>query len=477
MSVYPAIKLLINGEWKSEAGRESEPVIDPATGAAIGAVPHATTADLDEALASADRAFAGWRSTPPARRSEILRTAATLLTERAEDIALWMSLEQGKPLAEARSELAVSAAVFNWSAEEAWRTYGKVLPQTAPGQRRLVTLEPVGVALAFTPWNFPALTVARKVAAALAAGCTVVLKPSEETPATAMAIAAALQDAGLPRGALNLVFGDPPTLSAHLVSSPLVRKLSFTGSVNVGKQLMRLAAGNLLRTTMELGGHAPVLVFGDADIDAVAAACAAAKFRNAGQVCVSPTRFFVDEAVHDRFVERFVAAAKQLRVGPGTHAETTMGPLTNARRIDAMEAFVSDSQMRGGQIRTGGERIGNAGFFYYPTLVTDLPDDARLMTEEPFGPIAPIVRFAGLDEVIARANALRFGLSAYAFTNDSRIAAAVSDGLKAGMVGINTFAVSTPESPFGGVRDSGHGQEGGPDALLPYLEAKYIVQV
>lgn len=473
---YPKLELLIDGEFLGVEGRKSEPVYNPATGRALGELPHATAADLDRALDAAHRVFDSWRRTAPIERSRIIRRAAELMRERVEEIALAMTLEQGKPLAESKGELAYSADVFDWYAEECRRAYGRVIPGK-PGTRQLVTLEPVGVAVAFTPWNFPALTPARKIGGALAAGCPLVLKAAEETPATAIALARAFQDAGLPKGVLNLVFGNPAEVSSRLIASDVTRKVSFTGSVPVGKLLARQAIEGMKRLTLELGGHAPVVVFDDVDAEAVAKTLAAGKYRNAGQVCISPTRFYVQEKIFERFADRFTAfASETVKVGDGTKEGVTMGPLANPRRVEAMERFVEDARERGGDIRTGGKRRGNEGWFFEPTVVTGLPDDSKLMTEEPFGPIAPITPFKDFDEVMTRANSLPFGLAAYAFTGSTQRATALGDGLKAGMVGVNTLAVSTPETPFGGVRDSGYGQEGGIEGLQAYLDVKLIAQ-
>jgi succinate-semialdehyde dehydrogenase/glutarate-semialdehyde dehydrogenase len=474
--MYPELQLLIDGEWLSHAERPGEAVINPATGRPIGDLPHATQADLDRALAAAERAFADWRRRTPLERSGILRRGAGLIRERLEAIALILTLEQGKSLTESRGELLHSADLLDWCAEEGRRAYGRIIPSRNPGVRQMVVHEPVGVAVAFTPWNFPALTPVRKIGAALAAGCTIVLKAAEETPGTAVAIARALQDAGLPPGALNLVFGNPADISARLIASPISRKVTFTGSIPVGKLLMRQAVDGMKRTSMELGGHSPVLVFDDVDVDAVAAAAAASKFRNAGQVCISPTRFYVQDAVFDRFADRFTAAAKALRVGDGRDDGVAMGPLANPRRIETMERFVADARARGGEVRTGGQRLGNEGYFFAPTVITDVPDDSLIMTEEPFGPVAPIVRFSDFDEVIARANSLHFGLAAYAFARSNKTVMAVGEALKAGMVGVNSFAVTTPETPFGGVKQSGHGQEGAIEGLQAYLDVKLIAQ-
>ncbi|MBN8605535.1 MAG: NAD-dependent succinate-semialdehyde dehydrogenase [Caulobacterales bacterium] len=473
---YPDLHMIIDGEHVGLGSRQSESVLNPATGEALARLPHASAEDLERAIGAARRAFETWRTTAPIERGRILRRGAALMRERVEAMARIMSLEQGKPIAEARAELLYGADVIDWYAEEGRRAYGRIVPAASANIRQMVIREPVGVAAAFTPWNFPALTPCRKIGGALAAGCALVLKAAEETPGTAIEIVRALHDAGLPNGVLNLVFGKPAQVSAHLLASPLVKKISFTGSTPVGKALMKQAAEGLKRTTMELGGHAPVLVFADADVERAAALLAAAKFRNAGQVCISPSRFYVQEQAFSRFADTFTAAAKALRVGAGVEEGVTMGPLANERRLAAMERLVADAIARGGQLRTGGKRIGNAGNFFEPTVITDAPDDSLIMTEEPFGPVAPIVRFKDTAEALARANSLPFGLAAFAFTRDNATAMEVGDGLKAGMVGINSMAISTPEAPFGGVGESGHGQEGGIEGLDAYLDVKLIAQ-
>jgi len=474
--MYGDLALFIDGAFLPADGRGGEPVLNPATGQPLASLPHATPADLDRALAAAAAAFPTWRAVSAYDRGRILKRAADLIRERRDRIARIMTLEQGKPLAESEGEVAYAADVIEWYAEEGRRAYGRTIPSRVPGLRHTVVPQPVGPCAAFTPWNFPALTPARKIGGALAAGCSLILKPAEETPGTALELARALADAGLPAGVLNLVFGRPADVSSHLIASPVIRKISFTGSTAVGKHLLRLAADGVKRTTMELGGHAPVLVFDDVDVAAVANTVAAGKFRNAGQVCISPTRFYVQQAVYGAFVDRFVAAAQAQKVGDGLEAGTTMGPLANPRRVEAMERLVADARRRGATIRIGGGRRGNEGFFFDPTVVTDIPDDALLMTEEPFGPIAPIVPFADLDEAIARANALPYGLAAYAFTRSAATAAAVAERLESGMVGINSLAVSNPETPFGGIKESGHGHEGGIEGLQAYFEYKLVAQ-
>jgi succinate-semialdehyde dehydrogenase/glutarate-semialdehyde dehydrogenase len=405
-----------------------------------------------------------------------MRKAAELLRERAEHVATVQTQEQGKSFGESRIEVLTSADIIDWYAEEGRRAYGRIVPGRQKGVRQIVTQEPVGVVAAFTPWNFPTLTPVRKIAASLAAGCSIVLKAAEETPGACVEQVKCFADAGLPAGVINLVFGRPADVSEHLLASPDVKKISFTGSVPVGKHLAALAAKTMKRTTMELGGHSPVVVFGDTDPEKVADTIAAFKYRNAGQVCISPTRFYVQEPVYNKFLARFTEYAKGIKLGDGLERGVTMGPLANPRRLDAMEAIVQDSEKRGGTIVTGGKRHGTQGFFFEPTVITDLPDDSKLMTEEPFGPIAPIVPFKTFDEVVERANSLPFGLASYAFTNSASNAAAIGEALQSGMVGVNSVAISTPETPFGGIKESGYGSEGGIEGLEAYTTVKFISQ-
>jgi succinate-semialdehyde dehydrogenase/glutarate-semialdehyde dehydrogenase len=451
-------------------------VVNPATEKPLARLPHASASDLDQALEAAQKGLALWRATSAFDRAKVLRKAADLVRERAEAIARIMTQEQGKVLGEARVEVLVTADIIEWFAEEGRRAYGRIVPGRAKGTRQLVLQEPVGIVAAFTPWNFPTLTPARKIGAALAAGCSIIIKPSEETPGSCVELVRCFVDAGLPAGVLNLVFGVPAQVSEHLIASDLVRKISFTGSVPVGKHLAGLAAKGMKRATMELGGHSPVVVFADADPEKTADTIAAFKYRNAGQVCISPTRFYVQEPVYDRFLKRFTEFANAIKLGDGLEQGVTMGPLANARRLDAMAAIVSDSKSRGGKIVTGGKRRGNQGYFFEPTVITDLPDDSKLMTQEPFGPIAPVVTFKTFDEVVARANALPFGLAAYAFTSSAQTATAIGEALESGMVGVNSVAISTPETPFGGVKDSGYGHEGGIEGMEAYMVRKFISQ-
>ncbi|GIK81097.1 MAG: NAD-dependent succinate-semialdehyde dehydrogenase [Pseudorhodoplanes sp.] len=474
--MYTDLQLFIDGEWIKGGGRKSEDVINPATEKPLAQLPHAGKADLDHALDAARRGFATWRAMSAYDRCAIMRKAANLMRERHDHISKVLVQEQGKSYAEARAETLVSADIIDWYAEEGRRSYGRIVPGRARGTRQLVVQEPVGIVAAFTPWNFPVLTPARKLGGALGAGCAIIMKASEETPGACIEMVRCFVDAGLPKGVINLVFGVPAEVSEHLLAKDAVRKISFTGSIPVGKHLAVLAAKGMKRTTMELGGHSPVVVFGDADPEKAADTIAAFKYRNAGQVCISPTRFYVQEDVYRKFLDRFTEYAKAIKVGDGLEKGITMGPLANSRRLDAMDSFVADAKQRGGKIVTGGSRRGNQGYFYEPTVITDLPDDARIMTEEPFGPLAPIVTFKTFDEVVERANSLPFGLAAYAFTSSNATAAAIGDAIESGMVGVNSIAISTPETPFGGVKESGHGSEGGIEGLSAYLNTKFISQ-
>jgi succinate-semialdehyde dehydrogenase / glutarate-semialdehyde dehydrogenase len=474
--MYSELGLFIDGAWRKNGGGKGEDVINPATEKPLARLPHASKAELDEALESAKKGFNTWKNTSAYDRSKILRKAADLMRERHDAISKIMVMEQGKVYVEARAEVMTSADIIDWYAEEGRRSYGRIVPGRAKGTRQIVMQEPVGVVAAFTPWNFPVLTPARKIGGALAAGCSLILKASEETPGACVEMVKCFADAGLPAGVLNLVFGVPAEVSEHLLAKDAVKKISFTGSIAVGKHLAALAAKGMKRTTMELGGHSPVVVFADADPEKAADTIAAFKYRNAGQVCISPTRFYVQEDVYKKFLARFTEYAKGIKVGDGLEKGITMGPMANARRIDAMEGFVADAKSRGGKIATGGQRRGNQGYFYDPTVITDVPDDSKVMTQEPFGPLAPVVTFKTFDEVVQRANSLEFGLAAYAFTSSNTTAAAIGDAIESGMVGINSIAVSTPETPFGGVKESGHGSEGGIEGLGAYLNTKFISQ-
>jgi succinate-semialdehyde dehydrogenase/glutarate-semialdehyde dehydrogenase len=471
---YPNTQLYIDGAWRD--GSRDTAVINPANEAEIGRLALAGEAELSLAADAAARGFKAWRKVSPYERSKLMRRAAQNIRDRAEQIAAIMSMEQGKPFGEARIETLSAADIIEWFAEEGRRTYGRVIPSRTDAVRQIVTREPVGPVAAFTPWNFPINQAVRKVSAALASGCSVVLKGPEETPASCAALVQAYADAGLPAGVLNLVFGVPADVSKYLIAHPAIRKISFTGSTPVGKLLASLAGEHMKRVTMELGGHAPAIVFKDADIPRAAKMLASAKFRNAGQVCISPTRFLVEEAAYDEFVQHFVATANAVKVGNGLDDGVQMGPLANGRRLEAMERLVADAREHGAKVLTGGERIGREGYFFAPTVLTDVPMSARIMTEEPFGPIAPIASFKSYDEVIAEANRLPYGLAAYAYTSSAATSAAVSDDIESGMLSINHHGLALPETPFGGVKDSGYGSEGGSEAMEAYLVTKFVTE-
>ncbi|HWD03952.1 MAG TPA: NAD-dependent succinate-semialdehyde dehydrogenase [Amycolatopsis sp.] len=468
------VLLHIDGAWVPGGTGETLPNINPATGETIGRVTVADENDIRAAAAAAARAFPAWRATSALDRSAVLRRAAALVREKLADIARAMTVEQGKPLAESRLEATLAAEVIDWFAEEGRRAYGRVVPSRRPEVTQTVVQEPVGPVASFAPWNFPLTQVARKVAAALAAGCTVVIKPPEEAPNCTSALVECFVEAGSPSGVVNLLFGVPARVSETLIPDPAIRKVSFTGSVPVGKQLASLAGQHMKRVTMELGGHAPVIICDDADIDLAAQRLCAAKFANAGQVCISPTRFLVHESVAAKFQAAFLDRVSQIRVGNGLTEGVTMGPLNNERRLAAVAEYVEDARARGATVLTGGHRIGEQGLFYAPTVLTDVPASARALSEEPFGPIALLAPFSDLDGAIAEANRLSFGLAAYAFTDSAATIARLSAEVETGMLGINHTAISYAETPFGGVKDSGYGSDGGGEALLGYLQPKLV---
>jgi len=474
---YDDLFLFIDGVWINGSGRDNSPVLNPATGEVIGYVPHARQHDLALALDAAQRGFGVWSKTSAYERAKVLRRTAELLRERADYIARQLTLEQGKALFEAKYELASSADYFEWFAEEGRRVYGRTVPSRRPEVHQRVQKEPIGPVAAFAPWNFPAITPSRKIAAALAAGCSVVIKPGEECPATALAIARALDDAGLPKGVVNVVFGDPDMVSRHLIASPIIRKVSFTGSVPVGRLLAAQAGQALKPISLELGGHAPVLVFEDADIDAAAKLVAAGKFRGTGQICLSPTRILVQRSVYDVFLTKFVAETQALKIGDGLDPQTQVGPVSNARRVEAVAALIEDARACGATVWTGGRRLDRPGLFWEPTILTDVPPHAKVMHEEPFGPLAVVCPFDTIDEALAEANRLPYGLAAYAFTESARTAIRVGNELEAGMIGINHAQMIVCELPFGGVKDSGHGSEGGAEGIQSYLVTKFISQI
>jgi succinate-semialdehyde dehydrogenase/glutarate-semialdehyde dehydrogenase len=471
MTTYPDLRLFISGTWRKST--DTLPVINPADESVIGALPVASRADLDDALAAACEGYKIWSRTAPARRAEVMMKAAKLMRERVEELAYSITLEHGKPLAQARLEVQRGCEFLEWDAGEAVRAYGRVIP-SAPDIRYIVLHQPIGPVAAFSPWNFPLSQPARKIAGALAAGCSIILKAAEETPAGAIHIAQAFQDAGLPPGVLNLVFGVPADISGYLIPQSLIRLVAFTGSTAVGKSLAEIAARGMKPVLMELGGHAPVIVCDDVDPIAAAELSVTRKARNAGQVCTSPTRFFVHEKLYKAFTEKFAESARAIKVGNGLAATTQMGPVANHRRKSALEALVRDARGKGARVLAGGEPIEGNGYFFPLTVVADLPDDARAMREEPFGPLALINPVRSLDEAIEKANALPFGLAAYAFTHSASNVHQLSERIEAGNLSINTLEASVAETPFGGVKQSGYGREGGAEGLHHYMTVKNV---
>lgn len=472
---YPNTQLFIHGQWQDAADGRTLAVVNPATGQEIGRVAHAGRADLDRALESAQKGFETWRDMTPAERSKIMRRAAGFMRERAEAIARLLTQEQGKPLAEAKVECLAAADIIEWFAEEGFRVYGRIVPSRGSlALRQMVLKDPVGPVAAFTPWNFPINQVVRKVGAALAAGCSMLVKAPEETPAAPAALIQAFADAGIPPGVLGLVYGNPAEISSYLIPHPVIRKITFTGSTPVGKQLAALAGQHMKRVTMELGGHAPVIVAEDADIALAVRAAGAAKFRNAGQVCISPTRFLVHESIRNDFARALAEHARGLKVGDGLADGTQMGPLANPRRLTAMADLTQDAVKRGATLLTGGERIGDTGNFWQPTILTDVPTDARVFNDEPFGPMAAIRSFNTLEDAIAEANRLPFGLAGYAFTRSLKNADLLARRVEVGMLWVNMPAMPTAEMPFGGIKDSGYGSEGGPEAVEAYLNVRAV---
>jgi succinate-semialdehyde dehydrogenase/glutarate-semialdehyde dehydrogenase len=475
--MYEDLKLYIDGEFTAGDSGGGEDVVNPSTDAVLGHIPHAKQAEMDKAVAAAEKGYAQWRKMSAFERYKIMRAAADLMRARADDIARAMTLEQGKVNGEAKLEVLMSADVIDFFAEEGKRAYGRIIPARIDGVRQMVIPEPIGIVAGFSPWNFPVSQAARKIGGALAAGCAIIVKCPEETPGSPIGMVRCFHDAGVPAGVLNLIYGVPAELSEYLIPHPSIRKISFTGSVPVGKHLAALAGAHMKRATMELGGHSPMLIFDDVDTDHVATLTAGLKWRNAGQVCISPTRFFVHEKVYDSFVSKFVDIAKNMKVGDGLDPDSQMGPLANPRRINAMESIIADAQEKGATVAAGGSRIGNQGNYFEPTVLTDVPETARIMTEEPFGPVAVMLPFKDTDEVLERANKLPYGLASYAFTHDAALATKVADALDHGMVSINHHGLAVPETPFGGVKDSGYGHEQSIEGLQAYMTNKFVSQL
>lgn len=474
---YPELSLYINGARLSGQGRDSINVQDPATEEVLGQLPVATADDIQAALAAAEAGFRQWRAVSAINRSTILRRAATLMRERIDTLAWLITRELGKPLPESQKEVITAAEMFEWGAEEARRIYGRVIPPRTPGMRQLAMPEPVGPVAAFAGWNAPAITPSRKIAGALAAGCSIVIKPSEETPGIALEIARALEDAGLPAGVLNMLFGDPGAISRALIESPITRMVTFTGSTAIGRELATLAARGLKRATLELGGHAPVLVYDDADVETAVDALLGAKLRNSGQICTSPTRFYVQRGIYDHFAGVMASRSAQWRVGNGLEAGVQMGPLANPRRLTAMQNMVADAQAHGAELLTGGKPIEGPGWFWQPTVLRDVSTECQAANVEPFGPLAILHPFDEMDEGLALANRVPFGLAAYVFTRDIKRAQIAGDGIDSGVVCINHCQASLPETPFGGFKDSGLGKEGGVEGIQEFLRVKYISQL
>ncbi|MCX7365976.1 MAG: NAD-dependent succinate-semialdehyde dehydrogenase [Alphaproteobacteria bacterium] len=462
---YSDVSMMIDGAWTKGANGRTIPIVNPATEEVIGQVAHAEKADLDRALAAAEKGFRQWRKVSAYDRYKIMRNAADLMRQRLDEICTIMTMEQGKPLYEAKGETALAADIIDWMAEEGRRTYGRIVPARMENVHQLVMKEPIGPVAAFTPWNFPINQVVRKASAALATGCSIIIKGPEDTPGSCAQLIKAFVDAGVPAGVIQLVYGVPSEISEYLIPHPIIKKVTFTGSTPVGKQLAALAGLHMKRVTMELGGHAPAIVFEDADLEQAVNVLGANKFRNAGQVCVAPTRFLVHEKVYPEFVERFTAYARNVKVGNGLDADSKMGPLVAERRLHAMDSFVSDAIAKGAKIETGGQRKGNKGYFYEPTVMTNVPLDAKIMNDEPFGPLAPITSFKDFDGVMKEANRLPWGLAAYAYTKNTKTMAQVGAAFESGMVSINHH---------GGIKDSGYGSEGGLEALEAYLNTKFI---
>ncbi len=473
-NIYPAVELLVGGRYLSGEGRDTTPVINPSTGEPLGDLWHASGADIETALEQAEAAFRHWRTVPAVDRAKLLNRVAALIRERRDALATLVTLELGKPLAESHREVATAADMFAWHAAEAQRIYGQTIPARASGIRQVAVREPLGPIAGFSAWNAPAVTPSRKIAGALAAGCSIIMKPAEETPATALALAGLVEEAGAPPGLVNVLFGDPAMISTRLLESPVIRGITFTGSTAVGKLLARQCVPTMKRATLELGGHAPVIVFPDVDVDAVAAAAVAAKLRNSGQLCTSPTRFYIHASIFDRFVTRFTEIASDWPVGDPFSAEVRMGPVANDRRRSTMEQMTEDALSRGGRVATGGAGIGAAGYFWKPTLLVNATENALAANTEPFGPLAIAFPFDDMDDVIAAANRLPFGLAAYVMSADLRTGRAVAEAIESGSVIINNWQVSYPETPFGGLKESGIGSEGGTEGLRAFQNLKFI---
>jgi len=472
--MYSNMGNFINGSWSNNS-KETIDVINPFNEEVLGQIPVSTEKDLDAALEAASKSMQSWKETSPWDRSKIIKQIANLIRERADEIAKTMTLETGKPLVEAKGETMASADQFEWYSEETKRIYGQIIQPRTQDVRLQVRYEPVGVVAAFSAWNFPILLPARKVAASIAAGCSIILKPASETPGTCMHMIQACKDAGVPNGVVNFVTGKSSFISKYLIASPIIKKVSLTGSVEVGKEILKLAADGIKKVSMELGGHAPVLVLNDADVSTAAITSSNTKFRNAGQVCISPTRFIVQDKIYDQYCDEFVKNTKKLKLGNGLEEGVNIGPMANLRGLEHVDQLVQDATTKGANLLTGGKRSKdfNKGYFYEPTVMNDVPDNADIMQVEPFGPVAPIVKFHDLEEGFAKANNTNFGLAGYVFTTSLKNAHLASEKLEVGMVGVNDMLLASAEIPFGGIKESGFGREGGSLGILDYLVPKY----
>lgn len=468
--------MYIDGDWTPASDGAKMDIINPADEKKIDTIPVATKDDLDRALESADRAWRSWKEVDVWTRSAHIRRVSDIIKERKEEIAAVLTEEQGKPTAEAMGEIGAAAEQFDWYADESRRIYGRVIDGHSKEHRLLVIREPIGPVAAFSPWNFPALLSSRKIAPAIACGCSIIVKPAVEAPRTALCIAKAISDAGIPAGVLNMVTGKSSMISDHLIKSDIIRKVTLTGSVPIGQEILKLSADGIKVVTMELGGHSPVLIFEDANIDQAAETCAKTKYRNNGQVCISASRFYVQESVAERFIERFVEVTKSLVIGDGRDPKTDVGPISNMRRLEATERLVSDAVKKGAEVKCGGKRPEGfkKGFYYEPTVIVNVDPSMAIMTEEPFCPVAPISTFSDIEDALDKANSTEFGLAAYIFTENTKTAFLAAEGIEAGMVGVNTLLLAAPEIPFGGIKRSGFGREGGSEGIEAYTTTKYI---
>ena len=473
--MYSKFGQFIDGKWQPSSNNETYDVINPATEEVIGKASKATPLDVEKALKSAEKGFLTWKKFSPWDRASIIRKIADLMRKKNNDLAKWMTLETGKPFAESLAEVSGSADIFEWNAEETKRIYGQTVQSRFENTRAIINYEPVGVVAALSPWNFPLILAARKISTALAAGCSVIIKPDVITPGSVMQLVDIINDAGIPPGVVNLLSGDPEEISNELISSDIIKKISITGSTRVGKIILKKAAEKVQRVTMELSGHAPFIVFEDSNIDKVTDMAIASKYRNNGQVCISPTRFYIHENKKDDFIKSFIEKTKKLKIGDGLKEGTNLGPITTKKRLEEIEKLVEITKKEGGKILHGGKRPAgfNKGYFYEPTIIDNIKDNFTVMTEEPFGPITPITTFKKFDEVIKRANKHHCGLAGYVCTNSMEKAFKASEQLETGIVAINTPVVATAETPFGGIKQTGYGREGGSVGIKDYLNIKY----